>query len=122
MLLDMAQVRGVVDTSFAWHEEPLPDDPNRKFEFDVGGNFLRSFLAAGLHPAQMPVGFRKKYRHWGSLSWKKPSNSGFAPKARTRQMGKAALVRALLWRERMIDRDLRRRCLVKKPINLPGTQ
>jgi hypothetical protein len=109
LLIDMHQLRGVVDSSFAWHEEPLPDRPGQKLTLDVGGAFMRAVQEAGLRCIEMPIDFQRKYRHWGGLTWKRVSSDGLALKIRSRQFAKASLVTGLLVAERVADRAARRR-------------
>ena len=104
MLIDMDQVRGVVNTSFAWHQEPIPDRPGKKLIIDVAGLFMRSVEHAGFRTVEMPADFQKKYRHWGGLTWKKASTGNIDVRLRLRQFVKVGLVSLLLLRERALDR------------------
>jgi len=103
LLIDLRQVRGVVDTSFGWHEEPMPDRPGHQLTFDVAGAFMRSAEQAGLQCVEMPPYFQAKYRHWGGLTWKKASSVEIGIRLRARQFTKASLVSALLVAERSVD-------------------
>lgn len=103
MLIDMDQVRGVVQTSFAWYQEPIPDQPGQKLMFDVAGAFMRSAEQAGLKCIAMPDHFQSKYRHWGGLTWKKASSEEIGLRLRTRQLAKTGLVFVLLAAERSFD-------------------
>jgi glycosyltransferase involved in cell wall biosynthesis len=110
MLLDLAQLRGVVDTSFEFMTEPLFEGSEQTLVFDVGGAFLRSLLEAGLRAEQMPTEFQRKYRHWGGLTARKPGDKSLTFASRSKQTLKIFLVRARLWRERIRDKDLAVRC------------
>ena len=115
MLIDVQQLRGVVETSFDYHEEPFPGDPTKKLGFDVGGAFLRAVRKADLHVEEMPPAFLRKYRHWGGLSWKHPSSTDITRKQRGRQLAKQALLWVRLLVERARDHDLPGRYVLRAP-------
>lgn len=69
MLIDVAQVRPVVHTSFAYRDEPGPD--GTKIAYDTAAAWFRDLDAAGLRWVEMPPDFARAYRHFGSLSWQK---------------------------------------------------
>ena len=106
LLMDLQQLRGVVETGFGWLQEPIPDRPGQQLVFDVAGAFMRDAERAGLGCIEMPSAFQKKYRHWGGLTWKKGTSDGIDVRLWARQTVKAGLVSLLLVRERSVKLNL----------------
>lgn len=104
MLLDLEQLRGLVDASFAFYEDPMLDNQGHNTGYDIAGWHMRSAKRAGLSCIQMPEVFQKKYRHWGGLTWKRSGSKGLHLKLRARQLAKMALLRVFLVFERGRDR------------------
>jgi len=102
VLVDPASVRAT-SASFAYMSEDDPAAPGGAIAYDVGADLFRRLEGAGLHCAVMPTEFRKKYRHFGGLSWKPlRGRYGF------RQAKKIATVR---WRLTWVRRSQSRACL-----------
>jgi glycosyltransferase involved in cell wall biosynthesis len=104
MLVDIAQTRGVVETSFAYRDEI---DPNtgRKIGFDIGAAFFRDLQQAGLTYAEMPPDFARAFTHYGSMSWKRLRDQKMPIVHRARQLLKHARVRVNLTRARLHARS-----------------
>lgn len=103
MLIDVEQVRGVVDTSFAYRDEPAADGSG-KIGFDTAAAFFRDLQAAGLAYVEMPTDFGRTYTHYGSMSWKRLRDQSMPLQVRARQLVKIARVRINLARARAHDR------------------
>lgn len=104
VLIDLAQTRPVVSTSFAYEDgAPAADDASR-LAYDVGAAFFRDFTAAGLRCEEMGPSFSSAYHHFGGLTWQRGGDARLALARRLKQMAKHARVHAALWRER-VGRD-----------------
>lgn len=95
-LVDVDQVRGRVDASFRYREEPDPEHPDSLLAYDTGAWFHRQLLAAGLTAAEMPAEWQGTYRHFGGLSWIGPGRGGMSWRRRAKQLTKVAIVHAHL--------------------------
>jgi glycosyltransferase involved in cell wall biosynthesis len=102
MLVDIEQTRGVVETSFAYRDE-LQEDGQTKVAFDTAAAFFRDLKASGLRYAEMPSGFARSYRHFGSLSWKSPGDRRMPVSVRAKQALKRSLVQIELRRARRFE-------------------
>ena len=69
MLVDVAQVRGVVDVGFGFRTREDPDDPNVKVMLDTGAGFLESLTEAGLRFHEMGEDWSRCYQHFGGMTW-----------------------------------------------------
>jgi hypothetical protein len=98
-LLDLDQVRGRVDASFGYRDEVDPDAFGGKVAYDVAAAYYAELCRVGLGWTEMPEAFQAKFRHYGGLTWLKASAQA-SPRVRARQLAKAGLVRAHLWRAR----------------------
>jgi GT2 family glycosyltransferase len=106
LLIDLEQVRGRVDASFELRDVK---DPNRRsggISYDVGATYFRALCDAGLTWTEMPVDWRRKYRHFGGLTWLKDGAAARSARVRAKQLTKLAIVesrrrrvRALGWGE-----------------------
>jgi glycosyltransferase involved in cell wall biosynthesis len=105
MMLDVEQVRGAVDASFAYRDEVAPDG-TRKIAFDTAAVFFRELQSAGLGYVEMPPEFARSYTHYGSMSWKRLRDQGMPVSLRAKQLVKHARVRVNLTRARLQTRDV----------------
>ncbi len=100
LMLDLDQVRGKVDESFAYRDVVDPDAFGGKVAYDVGAAYFAALERAGLNWAEMGAEFQQKFRHFGGLTWLKAGASRATPKVRARQAAKLVLVHAHLLRAR----------------------
>jgi glycosyltransferase involved in cell wall biosynthesis len=100
LLLDLEQVRGRVDASFAYEDVPDPDAFGGKVAYDVGAAYFRELERAGLTWAEMPEAWQTHYRHYGGLTWLGARGDGVALRRRAKQFVKLATVRRHLARAR----------------------
>jgi hypothetical protein len=100
-MLDVAQVRGVVEASFRYRDVDDPEAFGGKVAYDVGAAYFAALEAAGLPWAEMPSEWQPKFRHFGGLTWLKSGQSGATLRVRSRQLAKVGLVHAHLWRARI---------------------
>jgi hypothetical protein len=68
LLVDRAQVAGL-PVSFAFHAEETASVPEGLALYDVGGRLHQDLCARDLRCISMPRPFRRRYRHYGGLSW-----------------------------------------------------
>lgn len=101
LLIDMDAVRGRVQQSFRYVESPALDAFGGRLGHDVGGAFLLALRAAGLGWVEMPAGFRRKFHHYGGLSWK-GGGDRVSWLRRAEQLRRVATVRAHLARARLL--------------------
>jgi hypothetical protein len=69
MLVDVTQVRGVVQTGFGYQTHPDPDDPSAKLMYDTGASFLEDLIASGLAYREMGDEWSRCYQHFGGMTW-----------------------------------------------------
>jgi Glycosyl transferase family 2 len=100
LMLDLDQVRGTVDESFAYRDVVDPDAFGGKVACDVGAAYFAALERAGLTWAEMGPEFQHKFRHFGGLTWLKAGASRATPKVRAKQAAKIGLVHAHLLRAR----------------------
>lgn len=91
MLLDLSQLRGRVDTSFAYREEAAAGAAG-KVAFDTSAAFFRDLQRAGLSYAEMPPRFARAYHHYGSMSWQRGADRRMPLARRLKQTAKRARV------------------------------
>lgn len=101
LLLDVAALRGRVDVSFRYVEEDDANAEGGRIAHDVGGAYFVALQAAGLGSVTLPDAYRKKFRHFGGLSWRSAWDRDVPLKARARQLAKITLVHTHLWRARI---------------------
>jgi glycosyltransferase involved in cell wall biosynthesis len=99
MLIDVAQTRGVVQTSFAYRDELAPDGQT-KVAYDTSAAFFRDLQSSGLRYTEMPADFARAYHHYGSLSWQKSGDRAMPRRVRAKQAVKRSRVRMSLRRAR----------------------
>jgi hypothetical protein len=99
-LVDVEQVRGRVDASFRYREEPDPQRPGSLLAYDTGAWYFHQLEAAGLGWAEMPASWQSSYRHFGGLSWLGPRRAGASLRVRAKQAAKVAIVAHHLRRAR----------------------
>jgi hypothetical protein len=100
LMLDLEQVRGRVDESFAYRDVVDGAAYGGKVAYDVGAAYFAALETAGLAWAEMGPEFQRKFRHFGGLTWLRAGASRAAPKVRVRQAAKIGLVHAHLLRAR----------------------
>ena len=71
LMLDLEQVRGVVDESFAYRDVVDADAFGGKVAYDVGAAYFAALERSGLPWAEMDAAFQRKFRHFGGLTWLK---------------------------------------------------
>ena len=81
LLVDRAQVAGL-PVSFAFDAEETDSVPEGLLLYDVGGRLYLDLCARGLRCVCMPSGFRRRYRHYGGMSWVPPDGRRGRRKAR----------------------------------------
>ena len=69
LLLDIEQTRDIA-TSFEFRADHGVDVPGGIRAYDVGAAFYADVVERGLRVAQMPVDYRRKYLHYGGMSWR----------------------------------------------------
>lgn len=99
-MLDVEQVRGVVDASFRYAEVEDPSAFGGRIAYDVAAKYYETLCAAGLGWAEMPPEWQYKYRHFGGLTWLGAKNRQAAPRVRAKQLVKLGIVEAHLRRAR----------------------
>jgi glycosyltransferase involved in cell wall biosynthesis len=102
MLIDVAQVRGVVSTSFSYRDEVQAD--GSKVAFDTAAAFFRDLQWKGLTFAEMPTEFGRAYHHYGSMSWQRTADRRMPLARRIKQFAKNARVRLRLMQVRRRER------------------
>jgi hypothetical protein len=103
LLIDVAQVRGVVEASFQSRDVKDPSSNVVGTSFDVGAKYFEALMAAGLGWTEMPPEWRSKFRHFGGLTWLKNGAMAKNSTIRARQMAKLGIVEARLHRARAGD-------------------
>ena len=101
LLLDLEQVRGVVDASFHLRDVKDPSSTDPGTSYDVGATYFQALVEAGLTWTEMPGEWRSKFRHFGGLTWLKNGAMARNSTVRARQMAKLAIVEARLRRARL---------------------
>lgn len=101
LLIDVDQVRGRVEESFAYRDVVDPDAFGGKVAYDVGAAFFAALEREGLGWAEMGPEFQKKFRHFGGLTWLRAGAERASWRVRARQATKLGLVHAHLWRARL---------------------
>jgi glycosyl transferase family 2 len=101
LLIDVDAVRGRVEQSFRYVESPAPDAFGGRLGHDVGGAFLLALRDAGLGWVEMPPAFRRKFHHYGGLSWK-GGGDRVSWLRRAEQLRRVATVQAHLARARLL--------------------
>ena len=71
LLVDLDQVRGVVDATFQSRDVKDPTSATVGTSFDVGATYFQALVDAGLTWKEMPPEWRSKFRHFGGLTWLK---------------------------------------------------
>ena len=94
LLLDLDQVRGVVDASFQTRDVKSQESGVVGVSFDVGAMFFAALVDAGLEWVEMPIEWRNKFRHYGGLTWLKNGALASDARVRVRQIAKLAFVEA----------------------------
>jgi len=102
LLLDLDALRDRVDVSFRYVEVDDADADGGKIAHDVGGAYFVALKDAGLDWVKLPDAYRKKFRHFGGLSWRSARDSEVSARVRARQIAKIMLVHAHLWRARLL--------------------
>ncbi|MGZ6977355.1 MAG: glycosyltransferase [Acidimicrobiia bacterium] len=102
LMLDLAALRGRVDVSFRYVEVEDEEGAGGKIAHDVGGAYFVALKDAGLDWVQLPDAYRKKFRHFGGLSWRSARDSQVSPRARARQIAMILLVHTHLWKARLL--------------------
>jgi hypothetical protein len=102
LLLDLEALRGRIDVSFRYVEVEDPQAAGGRIAHDVGGAYFVALKAAGFDWVQLPDAYRKKFRHFGGLSWRSARDSQVSARVRARQIAKIMLVHAHLWRARLL--------------------
>lgn len=100
LLLDLDQIRGVVDASFQTRDVKDAASGEVGISYDVGATFFAALVESGLSWQEMPEDWRRKFRHYGGLTWLKNGALASDTTVRVRQMAKLALVEARLTRAR----------------------
>ncbi len=100
LLLDLDQVRGVVDATFQSRDVKDPLSHAVGVSFDVGATYFEGLVEAGLTWEEMPTAWRSKFRHYGGLTWLKNGAMAKNSTVRARQMAKLGIVEARLRRAR----------------------
>lgn len=100
LLLDLHQIRGVVDASFQTRDIKDAASGEVGISYDVGATFFAALVEAGLDWKEMPEDWRRKFRHYGGLTWLKNGALASDASVRVRQMAKLAMVEARLTRAR----------------------
>ena len=101
LLLDLDQVRGVVDATFQSRDVKDPASGSVGTSFDVGATYFQALVDAGLTWTEMPPEWRSKFRHFGGLTWLKNGAMATNSTVRARQMAKLGIVEARLRRARL---------------------
>jgi glycosyltransferase involved in cell wall biosynthesis len=70
LLLDVEQTR-VVDRSFRYTQVETKAVPEGLLSYDIGAAFFEDFKTAGLTWQLMPSSFRRSYRHYSGMSWRR---------------------------------------------------
>ncbi len=94
VLIDVAQVRDRVTTSFAYTETMSVD--GTKMAYDTMAAFFRDLEASGLTHVEMPPEFARAYRHYGSMTWQKQEAARMPLPRRAKQLAKLAWVQVRL--------------------------
>ena len=68
LLLDVRRGQQM-DASFAFHADETASVPEGLIAYDVGARFYRELSESGGRVIVMPRRYRRKYRHYGNLSW-----------------------------------------------------
>jgi hypothetical protein len=102
LLVDVDQVRGRVDESFAYRDVVDPAAHGGKVAYDVGAAFFAALERCGLTWAEMPPAFQRTFRHFGGLTWLRAGAARASWGVRGKQAAKLALVHAHLWRARLL--------------------
>lgn len=100
LLLDLDQIRGKVDASFQTRDVKDPSSGEVGVSYDVGATFFAALVDSGLTWTEMPEEWRRKFRHYGGLTWLKNGALATDTSVRLRQMAKLAMVEARLTRAR----------------------
>ena len=82
LMLDLAVLRDRVDVSFRYVEVEDEEAAGGKIAHDVGGAYFVALKDAGLDWVQLPDAYRKKFRHFGGLSWRSARDSQVSARAR----------------------------------------
>lgn len=69
ILVDLAQVHGVVETGWGFRLRPDPARDGGKIAYDTGAAFLEALDRHGLAWAAMPDGWSDCYHHYGGMTW-----------------------------------------------------
>ncbi len=99
LLLDVAQV-AQIQVGFSFRAEETDRVPEGLVAYDVGGYFFRQLQTRALRWEIMPDQYRRKYRHYGGLSW--------VPSGGRRGFKKARDLRAVERHARKLRRDQER--------------
>ena len=101
LLLDLDQVRGVVDATFQSRDVKDPESHGVGTSFDVGAMYFDALVREGLSWKEMPPEWRTKFRHYGGLTWLKNGALAKNSTVRARQIAKLGMVEARLRRARI---------------------
>jgi hypothetical protein len=68
LMIDPSQTRAI-PVGFGFQKEETDRVPEGMIVYDVGSVFFRRVSAAGLTWVEMPASYRRKFHHYGGLSW-----------------------------------------------------
>jgi hypothetical protein len=102
LLVDAQRVRGRLDASFAYVEVEDPAAFGGIVGYDVGGAFFAHLRAVGFGWVQLPDSFRRTYRHFSGLSWRRVFDWRAPSRLRPGQLPRMATVYAHLLRARAL--------------------
>ncbi len=93
LMLDLDQLRGIVNESFGYQDEIDPGAFGGKVAYDVGAKYFAAVVKSGLHWAEMPPEWQSHYRHFGGLTWLGARSDGVSLKKRSKQILKLITVK-----------------------------
>lgn len=96
LMLDLDQLRDVVNESFAYKDEEDPEAFGGKVAYDVAAKYFAAVVKSGLHWAEMPPEWQSHYRHFGGLTWLGARGDGVSIKKRSKQVLKLLTVKRRL--------------------------
>jgi glycosyltransferase involved in cell wall biosynthesis len=102
LLVDAQRVRGRLDASFGYAEVEDPAAFGGIVGYDVGGAFFAGLRAVGFGWVQLPDSFRRTYRHFSGLSWRRVFDWRAPSRVRPGQLPRMATVYAHLLRARAL--------------------
>jgi hypothetical protein len=101
-MLDLEQVRTLVDASYAYRDVADPTAFGGKVAYDVGAAYFEALDRAGLRWAEMAPEWQGSFRHFGGLTWLRAGRARIATRVRLRQLAKIGLVNAHLAKARAL--------------------